>query len=142
MAKKIDLSTVAPERAAFLLRCREAKKREYARRKEELLQRHQAWRDANPEKAKAGTLAWRAENQERVAENKRAWYEANRDLQLQRSAVRDAELVDSVVKSRYCAGTRLQSKDIPDALVPLIRNSILVKRAIKEQKRELRRADD
>ena len=142
MPKKIDLSTVAPERAAFLLRCREAKKREYARRKEELLQRNKAWREENMDRAKELEKAWRDANPDRKAKNTRAYYERNREAVMARQREREAELAGSVVKSRYCAGTPLQSKDIPDALVPLIRNSILVKRAIKEQKRELRRADN
>ena len=142
MPKKIDLSTATPERAAKLLAGREQKKRAYQRRREELLQRNRVWREENPDKAKACVQTWQVENPERKAANTKAYYERNKAAVLARSAVRHAVLADSVVKGLYCAGTPLQSKDIPDALVPLIRNSILVKRAIKEQKRELRRADN
>lgn len=142
MPKKIDLTTVSPERAAKLLAGREQKKRAYQRRREELLQRNKAWREANPAKANACVKTWQTENPERKAANTKAYYERNKAAVLARSAVRNAELADSVVKGLYCARTPLQSKDVPDELVPLIRNSILVKRAIKEQKRELRRADD
>lgn len=141
MAKKIDLATVSPERAARLLAGRAEKKREYQRRKEVFLARGKTWQAANPEKFKAAVANWKAENPERVADAKRAWYEANRASQLARAAARNIELADSVVKSQYVRGTPLQSKDVPDDLAPLIRTTILVKRAIKEQKRELRRSD-
>ena len=142
MAKKIDLATVTPEKAARLLQQREQKRRAYQLRKQELLARNAAWREANPEKTRAYSAKWRAANPERAAAAKRDWYEKNRDLQLRRAAERNKNLVDSVVKGRYCGKTPLQSKDIPDELVPLIRTSILVKKAIKEQRHELRRTDN
>lgn len=142
MPTKVDLSAVSPERAAHLLRQRESKKRTYQRRKDELLARTKAWRDANPEKAREAAATWKAAHPERVAESKRTWYEQNRDLQLSRAANRNRDLVDSVVKSNYCyaaKGCGLQSKDIPNDLVPAIRLSIQIRREIREQKRELRR---
>ena len=145
MPTKVDLSAVSPERAAHLLRQRESKKRTYERRKDELLARNKAWRDANPEKQRDMAAAYKAANPEQVAANKRAWYEQNRDLQIARAGERWRNLTDSCVKTHYCsaANTRgLQSKDIPDELVPAIRLSIQIRRAIREQKRELRRTDN
>lgn len=138
MPKPIDLTTVSPERAAHLLVCRERKKREYQRRKTELQARNKAWRDANRDKFNEITNAWKKANPERAAKGRSAWYAANRDLQLSRAAKRYVELADSVVKSLYVRDTHLQSKDVPDELVPCIRTTIQLKRAIKEQKRELR----
>lgn len=138
MARAIDLSTVSPERAVEILRRREAKRREYIRRKETLLARNRAWQKANPETAAVGAARWRTENPEKVADGKRTWYEQNRDLQLDRARRRNLELADSVVKSLYARGTGLQSKDIPADLVAAIRLTIHIKRQIKEQKRELR----
>lgn len=138
MAKRVDLSTVTPERAAFLLRCREAKKREYQRRKEVLLERYRAWRGANLDRAKELEKACRDANPDRKAKNTRAYYERNREAVMARQRERDANLCDARVRVLYTRGTPLQCKDVPDELIPLIRTTILLKREIKEQKRELR----
>ena len=94
MAIKVDLTAVSPERAAYLLRAREYKKRAYQQRKDELLARSAAWRAANPEKARAIRAAYCAAHPEQVAENKRKWYEQNRDLQITRAANRWHNLAD------------------------------------------------
>lgn len=141
MAKAIDLSTVSPARAALLLKKRAAKAAEYQRRKAVLLARNKAWRDANPGLSSELAMRWKKANPERNAENKHRWYAENRELQLQRAAHAKETLTDSVVKSLYCAGTGLQSKDIPAELVPAIRTTILIKRELRDQKRELRRTD-
>lgn len=76
MPKRIDLSTVSPDRAAKLLRGREQKRRarrsESAEAKEARLAKVRAWRKANPEKMAANDKRWREANPERKAECNRA----------------------------------------------------------------------
>ena len=114
-------------------RRRDAKKREYARRKDVILARAKAWRDANPEKSAACVKAWGEANPEKKAATTRRWYEKNREQILERARDAHATLIDSVVKSYFCDGSGLQSKDVPIELLPAIRLSILIKREIKGQ---------
>lgn len=114
---------------------RDAKKREYARRKDVILARAKAWRDANPEKASAAAKAWRESNPEKKAASTRRNYEKHRERRLERARVAHANLIDSVVKSYFCDGSGLQSKDVPIELIPAIRLSILIKRELKGKRK-------
>lgn len=137
MAKPIDLSTVSQERAAKLLKNREAKKREYEKRKEIILDRNKAWRAANRDRVADVDRAWREANADRKAVSRREWYEENRELQLSRARARYQNLADSVVRSRVTRDLRdagLRSCDVPDELLPLFRAKILVQKAIRESK--------
>lgn len=137
MPRALDLSTLPPERARQILARREAKKREYARRKEVLLARHKAWREANPEKERECTRRWREANPERAAELRRENYERYREEKLARAAKRYDELAPAVVRS-YAAHAYgvdgLTNKDIPDEVLPFFRVQMLIKREIKRQK--------
>lgn len=119
---------------ARLVRNREAKRQEYLRRKDVILARNKAWRDANPEKQKACMAAWREANPEKKAATRRASYERNKDAVIARQKERDAALCDATVRSRFCQNSGLQSKDVPDQLLPAIRTSMLIKREIKKLK--------
>lgn len=134
MPRRIDLSTVSPEHAARLLRQREEKRREYERRKDVLLARYRVWAANNPDKVRAVARAWRETNPERKAATRRASYDRNRDAVLARQRERDQNLCDATVKSRFCRGSGLQSKDVPSELVPALRSAMLVRRALRAEK--------
>lgn len=137
MPRAIDLSAVSPERAAEILRRREAKKREYARRKETLLARNRAWREANPEKAQQQMRTWRENNPQRAAANKRADYERHRERRLANQAQRFADLNDATVRAAVAHGggdLGLTCRDIPDEVLPLFRTQMLIRRELRNQK--------
>lgn len=137
MPKKLDLSTLSPERAKEVLRNREAKKREYQRRKEVLQARNKAWREANPDKEKACTDRWKKANPERAAQLRRENYERYREEKLTRQAQRYWDLTPAVVRAiaAHSGGAiGLTSKDIPDEVLPLFRTQMLIKRELKKQK--------
>lgn len=119
------------EREAYRQRCREQKAREYQRRREIILARNKAWRQANPEKVAASAAAWRAANPELKAELRKQWYADNRDLQLARAAARTRDLVDSVVKSQFCRNSGLSSRDVPPDILPMIRTTLQIRRHLK-----------
>lgn len=137
MPRALDLSTLTPERAAQVLARREQKKREYERRKEVLLARGKAWRDANLDKQRELHRAWAAANSEHVAKRKRADYERHRDRRLADQAQRWAELNDASVRSVVAHGygaVGLTSKDVPDEVLPLFRTQLLINRELRKQK--------
>lgn len=78
MPRKIDLSTVSPERAQQLLRQRERKKQAYAQRPAEFCARSAAWKAENPERVRATKQAWAAANRERRNALARARYQSRR----------------------------------------------------------------
>lgn len=114
---------------------RETKRLYYQRNKERILAYNRAWHRDNPEKRRETHRAWCEKNPERKAEITRAYYERNRDEVLARQRKRDADLSDSVVKSRFCCGTGLQSRDVPPELIPAIRTSMLIRRELKKAKK-------
>lgn len=137
MPKALDLSALSPERARRVLARREAKKREYARRKEVLLARAKAWREANPEKERECTRRWRETNPERAAELRRENYERYREEKLARAAKRYADLTPAIVRSEVTRGMHamgLTAKDVPDEVLPLFRTQMLIKRELRKQK--------
>lgn len=136
MPRAIDLSTVSPERAAEILRCREAKKREYERKRDILLARNREWRNANPGKCTESARQWRERNRERHEANKKAWYEANRDTVLARQAQRERDLsTPGVLRSIFGrANDGLTARDCPDEMLELIKIHTLVKRELKARK--------
>lgn len=137
MPRALDLSTLPPERARVVLQRREAKKREYARRKDVLLARQKAWREANPEKERECARRWKEANPERAAELRRENYERHREEKLARAAQRYADLADSVVRAQVAHGygaVGLTSKDVPDEVLPLFRTQMLIKRELRKQK--------
>lgn len=137
MPKALDLSSVPPERARQILARREAKKREYARRKETLLARHKAWREANPDKCQEQARRWRETNPERAAELRRENYERYREEKLARAAKRWQDLSPAVVRSIVAHGygaVGLTSKDVPDEVLPIFRAQMLIKRELRKQR--------
>ena len=132
MARTIDLASVSPERAARLLAGRASKARAYQRRREELLARNKSWQELNQEKSKEIAASWRARNSDLLAKKKRDWYDKNRDLQLSRAKAANANLVDSVVRSRFARDSGLQSHDVPDEMIATLRLSMQITRKIKE----------
>lgn len=132
MPRAIDLSTVTPQRAHELLKARESKRREYLRKKEIVLRRSKEWREQNKERCAELHKQWREQNRQRKSDTTHASYLRNREKCLARSTKANTELKDSVVKSIFCYGTGLQSKDVPSDLVPAIRLSIQIKREIKQ----------
>lgn len=155
MPKALDLSTLSPERARQILQGRAAKKAEYQRKKEFLLERAKAWRAENPDKLAAYAKEWRETNRDQKAATTRAWYERNRDALLAREAARwqaipletrrvlcrrPAEtLSDGYVRSQAAGAhgtTGLRSGDIPDEILPLFRAKIIVKRELQKLRAE------
>ncbi|WP_315127346.1 hypothetical protein [Comamonas antarctica] len=137
MPKAIDLATVSPERAASLAAKREQKRRMYLRRKEEMLARNRAWREANPVKSRASAGAWGAANPERKAANTRAYYERNREAVLARQSRRNQDLADSVVRSRFAHDIKdlgLTCADVPDAVLPAYRATLQIGRELRRQR--------
>lgn len=144
MVRKItDLSKLDPVHAKKILDQRAQKKRAYAKRREELLARNKAWKDANPEKMTALTRAWREAHPERNAQNKRAWYDRHRDEILARQSERDkydAENLtekyvrESFVRSGGGKHMGLSRKDVPKEMIPLLRVTYQIKRHLREQK--------
>lgn len=137
MPRALDLSTLTPERAAQVLARREQKKREYERRKEVILARGKAWRDANPDKCREISRRWRQTNPERAAQLRRENYDRYRPEKLARAARRHADLADSVVRAVVAHGygaVGLTSKDVPDEVLPLFRTQLLINRELKKQK--------
>ena len=121
MPRAIDLSTVDPKRAAELARRRESKRREYLRRKPEMLAQKAAWRMANPDKCAEISAQWGAANTDRKAANTRRW---------QQKAV--AEMSDSYVRAncaQKCPG--LSAKDIPPEFTAVARVSMLINRTLR-----------
>lgn len=135
MPRAIDLSTVAPERAARILKGRESKKREYAAKKEIMLARNKAWRDANPEKFAAKTKDWALRNPERKAANTRAYYDRNREAVLAKQAERYHSLNDATVRGRFSQDTPLHAWEIPQEMVPAIRQTMLIRRELRKIKK-------
>ena len=137
MPRALDLSALPPERARRILARREAKKREYARRKEVLLARAKAWREANPEKERECTRRWREANPERSAELRRENYERYREEKLARAAQRYQDLTPAVVRAEVTRGMHdmgLTAKDVPDEVLTIFRTQMLIKRELRKQK--------
>lgn len=137
MPRAIDLSTVTPERAAEILRKREAKKREYERKKDVILARTRAWREANPEKCREQCREWREANRERSRANKRADYERHRERRLANQAQRYLDLNDATVRGIVAHGSGtigLTARDVPDEVLPLFRTQLLINRELRKQK--------
>lgn len=134
MPKKIDIRTVDAITGKHLLMARRAKAAEYERRKAVLKARCREWQQSNPEKARAARQQWAIANPSRKATITRASYERNRDQVLARQAERDRNLNDAVVRGRFARASGLQSQDVPDGLVPVVRLSILIKRELKAAK--------
>ena len=134
MAKKQDLSNVSPGYAARVLAARESKRREYLRKKEILLARTKAWRVANMDKEREIGRAWREANPEHKAQITRASYERNREEVIARQAERDRMLCDATVRARFARGSGLQSQDVPDEIIPLVRASLLINRELKQKR--------
>ena len=127
MPKKIDLSTVDPKHAKRLIQQREAKAREYALNKEKLLSRNEKWKLENPEKVKATSKSWALENKDVKAANTAASKKRCAE-NLSDGYVR--HLTASVQRRRAAksGGNELYSSDIPDGLLPALRESIAIRR--------------
>lgn len=113
------------------------KKDYYLRKKDEILARGKAWREANPEKERECTRRWRESNPERAAELKRIDYERHRERRLENQARRYAELNDASVRGIVTRGLTklgLTSKDVPDEVLPIFRTQMLIKRELRKQK--------
>lgn len=132
MPRAEDLSDKPPKYVALVLAKREAKKREYQRKREIIIARNNAWRLANPEKYAASAREWKLSNPERKAANTRASYERNREDVLRRQRERDRALCDATVRSAIARRTEgLCSQDIPDELVGPMRYSLLIRRELR-----------
>jgi hypothetical protein len=112
---------------------RACKKREYQRKRDVILARTKAWRDANLDTARAISADWRARNPDLVVKSKKEWYERTREHNLARARRRLEDLTDGVVRSRFTTDSDLASKDIPDAMIPLIRTTILIRRELRQR---------
>lgn len=113
------------------------KKDYYRRKKEEILARQKAWREANPEKDRECTRRWKEANPERAAELKRIDYERHRERRLENQARRWRDLNDASVRSIVAHGygaVGLTSKDVPDEVLPIFRTQMLIKRELRKQK--------
>jgi hypothetical protein len=93
------------------------KNKKWASENKELMQQYKKkWRDCNKEKAKEIEKNWAMNNKE-----KRSGY-LKKKIQ---------ELRDNYVAHRIIAGSTLQISDVPQALIELKRQHILLKREIK-----------
>lgn len=131
------MTTLTPEHAAKVLRQRAEKKRAYDLRRNELLARHKAWRDAHPEVVKACGKESRERHRETRLAGKKNYYQRNREYVLQQNAGYARDLAPHVLRSRFVDKDRkagLTSRDVPDELLPLIKIQILIKRALQEKK--------
>ena len=117
---------------------RESKRLYYLKHKEKIIARNKQWRQENPDRVKKIGKLWRQANTEKKAASRRAWYEANREIVLARQAERYRQLADATLRSRFCANSDLQSRDVPDELLPIIRMSILIRRELRGVAREIR----
>lgn len=113
------------------------KKDYYLRKKDEILARGKAWREANPEKDRECTRRWQEANPERAAELRRENYERYREEKLARAAKRWQDLTPAVVRSIVAHGygaVGLTSRDVPDEVLPIFRTQMLIKRELRKQK--------
>lgn len=113
------------------------KKDYYLRKKDEILARNKAWREANPEKERECSRRWKEANPERAAELRRADYERHRERRLANQAQRWRDLNDASVRSIVAHGygaVGLTSKDVPDEVLPIFRTQMLIKRELRKQK--------
>lgn len=116
---------------------RESKRLYYLKHKEKILAQNKLWRQENRDRAKKIGERWCQANAEKKAASRRAWYEANRETVLARQAERYRQLTDATLRSRFCVNSGLQSSDVPDELLPVIRTSILIRRALREAARSV-----
>lgn len=124
-------------RAGYNEQARQQKHDYYLRNRERILAYGRAWRAANPEESRRQSAAWRAANPERAAELKRADYERHRPERLNAARRRHEELADSVVRSHVAHGggkLGLTSRDVPDEVLPLFRQQLLIQRELRKQK--------
>jgi len=113
---------------------RETKKLYYLKNKARILEAARLWREKNPARARESNRVWREKNAGQKAASRRAWYETNRDVVLARQAERYRNLSDAVVRSMFCAGSGLQSRDVPNELLPAIRTTVLINRVLRKQR--------
>lgn len=141
MPRALDLSTLTPGRAALILKRREEKRQDYIRRRDVLLERNRTWQQQNPEKFKAINKNWREQNRDRCKAKKAQWYEERKDERRAAARRAIARLDDSVVRSRLAQemrrrdGIQISASDIPPAAVPLFRQLLLVRRALREMRK-------
>ena len=127
MPRAIDLSTVSPERAAEILRRQERelqrRKEYYLRNRDRIRAQSKAWHEANRDKARELNRSWKERNRERVRENARARYDRLTD-----------GMVRNVFAYDFVKDTPLRCGDVPDEMIPLIRQTMLIKRELRKAK--------
>lgn len=123
MPRAIDLTAVSPERAAEILRKRAQKKREYEYKRDVILARSKSWQEANRDKARELNRSWKERNRERVREKARARYDRLTD-----------GMVRNVFAYDFAKDAPLRCGDVPDEMIPLIRQTMLIKRELRKAK--------
>ena len=101
-------------------------------------EKRKKYRQANKEKIKEQKKKYRQANKEKEKEQKKKYYQANKEKILEyskkycqdnRNKLADPYVIDII---RHQTNSMLKAKDIPQELIELKRNSLILKRKIKD----------
>lgn len=99
-------------------------------------EKRQAWRQANPQGSRGYSKSWRAKNPEKAKEMRKVWVRENPGKCREMRRNKTEKLTDGYVRTCLTAKSNLSALDIPQWLVNLKRQQLLLLRALKKEDHE------